>query len=117
MIGDGAGALILRRFDIDQGEEPHGVELVYYNMRSIGGDTQQFGMYLPVGGSVYPASSENLSKGLQVRRGFAITSLLDIASISMRSCARAVCKINRLSDLFCVLASSGKVELMISIET
>jgi 3-oxoacyl-[acyl-carrier-protein] synthase III len=66
MIGDGAGALILQAFNTDeQGDEPHGVELVYYNMKSIGGDTSKFGMYLPIGGCVHPATADRLSTGLQ----------------------------------------------------
>ena len=61
MIGDGAGAVILRGFDED--EEPHGIEILYYGFSSIGLGKKP-GMWLPLGGSMHPGTVENVKSGL-----------------------------------------------------
>lgn len=63
MIGDGAGALILRGFDKET-EQAHGIEILHFGMNSIGPGKKP-GMWLPLGGSVYPATQKNLDQGLQ----------------------------------------------------
>eukprot|EP01094_Clydonella_sp_ATCC50884_P016651 TRINITY_DN276_c0_g1_i1.p1 TRINITY_DN276_c0_g1~~TRINITY_DN276_c0_g1_i1.p1 ORF type:complete len:457 (+),score=176.33 TRINITY_DN276_c0_g1_i1:25-1371(+) len=64
MIGDGAGAFILRGFDKEAGEKPHGIEILYSTMNSIGMG-KPFGMYLPLGGSCLPATVKRCEEGLQ----------------------------------------------------
>jgi len=64
MIGDGAGALLLRGFDVESGEKPHGIEILYTRMNSIGMG-KPFGMYLPMGGSVCPPTVKRCEEGLQ----------------------------------------------------
>jgi len=61
MIGDGAGAVILRGFS--ENEAPYGIEILHYHFRSIGTGKKP-GMWLPLGGSKYPGTLNNISSGL-----------------------------------------------------
>ena len=62
MIGDGAGAVILRRQDKD--EKCFGMEIVYTRMNSVGLGKKP-GMFLPGGGSLRPFCQDALKEGLQ----------------------------------------------------
>merc|ERR1719197_1691490 len=57
MIGDGAGCYIMRGYDVEGGEKPEGMEILYTGMNSIG-KGKAMGMYLPVGGSLMPPTTE-----------------------------------------------------------
>src|SRR5690606_38565077 len=60
MMGDGAGAFVMRAFDAD--ETPYGFELLYTKLNSIGVG-QSPGIYVPAGGSLAPVSHEVLDRG------------------------------------------------------
>jgi 3-oxoacyl-[acyl-carrier-protein] synthase-3 len=66
MIGDGAGALILRGFDPSiPDDQLSGVEILYTKMNCIGMGKEP-GMYLPAGGCIHPICDRVLKEGLNV---------------------------------------------------
>merc|ERR1712137_921768 len=109
MIGDGAGALILRGFAED--EEKYGIEILYAGLSSIGVGKKP-GMWLPLGGSIYPGTPSNIEKGLSFFK-HDYRAVLEHGPILFTSALRAALKGANLTipdiDLFVPHQANGKV--------